>query len=290
MSYLFQRLLSKGKLNRVVFERLTEPLHLNAMSPWVAAFGSLRQKILFDLVVRQQNAFCMLKAADFARELGLRSISVCEFGVAAGAGLLNMCELGRRITEATGVEFMIYGFDTGTGMPKAVDYRDQPEAFREGDFPMGDFSRLRASLPKNAELIIGNVADTVREFRERLTDKSPLAFVSIDVDYYSSSKVALDVFCGDAGHYLPMTLVWLDDIGVPSTNPWVGELLAVREFNEEQPLRKIHPYTFLRSERLFTRTKWLDQVYVMHTLDHSERTPKAGRANAPVVLDNPYLR
>ena len=30
----------------------------------------------------------------------------------------------------------VYGFDTGVGLPKPVDYRDSPNLFSENDFPM----------------------------------------------------------------------------------------------------------------------------------------------------------
>ena len=49
--------------------------------------------------------------------MGLESITAIEFGVAAGAGLLNICEIAKNLTKETGVKFKIYGFDTGAGMP-----------------------------------------------------------------------------------------------------------------------------------------------------------------------------
>ena len=39
---------------RIVYERLTEPLHLNALSISVALFGSYRLRVAFDLVLRHQ--------------------------------------------------------------------------------------------------------------------------------------------------------------------------------------------------------------------------------------------
>ena len=49
------------------YERLSEPLHLNAISAFVALFGSFRRKVEYDLVLRPQNAFGILKAADSAK-------------------------------------------------------------------------------------------------------------------------------------------------------------------------------------------------------------------------------
>lgn len=193
---VFLKKLVKAHIWRRIFmERLTEPLHLNVLSGFVALFGSYRAKIAFDLIVRQHNAFCILKAADIAKERGIGEVYLLEFGVAAGAGLMNMAEIAARVTACTGVQFRLAGFDTGEGMPPAVDYRDHPEHYQEGDFQM-DFEALRTRLPKNTELILGNIRDTVPAFLARLDPACPIGYVVLDVDYYSSSKDALAIFGG----------------------------------------------------------------------------------------------
>ena len=289
MKYLLKKFTQKDKINRIFYERLTEPLHLNVLSAFVALFGSYQQKIEFDLVVRQQNAFCLQKAAAFAKVQKVDSVTVIEFGVAAGAGLLNICEIAKHISKTTGIKFNIIGFDTGTGMPPPRDYRDQPETFYEGYFPMLDRERLISLLPDNAKLIIGDIAETVPNFVKALSQASPIGFISVDVDYYWSAKECLQILLGEPEKYLPMTLVYLDDIGVTSSNPWVGELLAVNEFNAENTERKIHPYPFLRTQRIFKQTRWIEQIFLMHTLDHPWRSAKTERRKAAYVLENPYL-
>src|ERR1700722_9920201 len=89
--YVLKRLLQKGKLGKVFVERLTEPLHLNFLSLFVALFGSYRARVAWDLVVRQQYAFPILYAAEAAKKYGFRTITIVELGVAGGAGLINMC-------------------------------------------------------------------------------------------------------------------------------------------------------------------------------------------------------
>ena len=64
---------------RILRERLTEPLHLNVASSFVAAFGSVRSKIAFDLQ-RPHYAYGLLEAADQAREAGLRAFTAVELG------------------------------------------------------------------------------------------------------------------------------------------------------------------------------------------------------------------
>ena len=142
---LIQKLVS-GKWRKVALERLTEPLHLNAVSLLVALCGSFRAKVGFDLVVRPQYAFSILHAADLARACGQQRITVIEFGVASGDGLLNMCRIAASVMKATGVDIEVVGFDTGRGMPPPVDYRDHPEVFSAGDFQMHDPAALRGCL------------------------------------------------------------------------------------------------------------------------------------------------
>jgi hypothetical protein len=285
--YTLRRLLNDGQLRKVFVERLTEPVHLNVLSLFVALFGSYRTKVDFDLIVRQQYAFPLLFAADAARRFGKRAVTVIEFGVAGGAGLLNMCRIAERTRKATGIAFHVFGFDTGIGMPRAIDYRDLPESFQEGDFPM-DVSKLRRSLPSFANLIIGDVETTIPDFLETITEAAPIGFVAVDVDYYSSAKKVLQILAGHSGLYLPIVPIYLDDIGVDGSNPWTGELLAVSEFNDENRLRKIAPFTLLRSRRIFKNPQWIDRMYAAHIHDHVLRSP-AIRRTTKAVLANEYI-
>jgi hypothetical protein len=285
--YTLRRLFRPGQLRKVLVERGTEPIHLNLLSLIVAACGSYRAKVDFDLVVRQQYAFPILYAADAAKRYGHKTVTIIEFGVAGGAGLLNMCRIAERTRAATGIEFRVYGFDTGKGMPAPLDYRDLPESFQAGDFPM-DVDALKQALPDFAELIIGDIAETVPEFLNTPPDDAPIGFVAVDVDYYSSAKKALEVLGGAPDLYLPVVPVYLDDIGVDGSNPWTGELLAVDEFNRDNRLRKIAPFTLLRSRRIFKNTQWIDRMFAAHVHDHALRSP-AHRRQSRNVLPNEYI-
>ena len=79
---------------RVFYERLTEPFHLNIMSAFVAMFGSMRKKIAYDLVPMQHYAFGIAKASEFALRYGMAGVSLLEFGVAAGRGC-RICATSR---------------------------------------------------------------------------------------------------------------------------------------------------------------------------------------------------
>lgn len=267
---LFKKLSQPHIWERLFYERLTEPLHLNAMALGVAAFGSFRAKVKWDLVVRQNNAYAILKAGDAARALGIKTVSLAEFGVATGSGLMNMAEIARKVTEETGVEFKLYGFDTGEGMPPARDYRDHPDMYGSGDFKM-DVDRLKAKLPNNCHLKLGPVAETVGAFLKSLPDSEPLGYAVIDVDYYYSAVDAFRIFAGKPTQYLPLALVYLDDIWCERHNSACGERLALAEWNADHPQRLVERHPFLEQGRIFRRARWLNQMHFLHVLDHPQR-------------------
>jgi hypothetical protein len=286
--FVLRKLLNRRIWKRILQERMTEPLHLNALSILVAALGNFRMRVAWDLVVRQHHAYAILRCADLARALGLREITLVEFGVAAGAGLLNMCRIAERVTKVTGVRFRIAGFDTGAGMPPPSSYRDHPELYAEGDFPMNP-KQLRAALPPFAELVIGEIGETAPRFIRSLSPSAPLGFVSLDVDYYSSTKSALSLLDGKPQQYLPLVIVYVDDLEDEYHNAYCGASLALNEFNREHELRKIEKWPFLRGYRLFRNARWIDHIFFLQVMDHPRRQPRTGARNASLVLDNPYL-
>jgi hypothetical protein len=241
----------------------------------------------FDLIARRQYAYPMLHAADKARAEGFRRVSAVELGVANGAGLINMCRIARSVSRATGVEFDLYGFDTGQGLPPPVDYRDHPELFQEGDYPM-DRDRLAAALPDFARLVVGDVAETIPAFLDGLSPDAPLSFVALDVDYYSSAKRSLRIFTASPEKYLSSVTLYLDDVAFETANEWCGELLAVHEFNRENAMRKIAPFTMLRAQRLLKNARWIDHMHSVHVLDHPSRRPGSKRRPA-AHIGNEYL-
>ena len=91
-----------------------------------------------------------------------------EFGVASGAGLLNMIELAPMIEKETGIQFRIVGFDTGQGLPSVQGYKDHPELWRTGDFATEDRETLMRKLGGRAEIIWGDIADTIGPFTDSI--------------------------------------------------------------------------------------------------------------------------
>jgi hypothetical protein len=258
---------------------LAEPMHIRAISVLVALFGGLRSKIDFDLFERRPYAFGILSAADLASQKGIPKIAVIEFGVASGHGLMSMSRIANAVSKMTGIQLDVIGFDTGKGMPPAVDYRDHPEVYFEGDFAPDNLSSLMASLPSNAKIVIGDVSETVPKFVRGYD--GVIGFVSVDVDYYSSAKHCLNIFTEDCNKYLPWSPVFFDDVLNDSHNPWCGEKLAIAEFNTQHALRKIAPFNAIRNKRIMKSASWLPQMYCLHVLDHRLRSVSANTVLVP---------
>ena len=287
MRLLLSLLKRRDIWRRLLIERLTEPLHLNLLSLLVAVCGTTRAKVLFDLLVRQQHAYGLLAAADEARARGLAAVTVVELGVGSGVGLANLSELARRIARVTKVRIDVVGFDTGVGMPAPTDYRDHPELYQEGWFPM-DRERLRTRLPAATRLILGDLRDTMPAFAAELSPAAPLGFATLDVDYYSSSTDALRLFLGPPTGYLPVVPIYVDDVALRTHNPACGELLAIREFNDRHRHRTIAFDHFLPHRRVLKHAECLTHMYDVHVLDHPERN-RLRSETPPVVVQNPYL-
>jgi hypothetical protein len=288
MFEFLRKLRSPHIRRRILIERLTEPIHVNIASAVVGIAGSFRARVAHDLVIRPHNAFGILQAADQAACMGLKEITLLEFGVAAGAGLMNMARVARQVTRVTGVSFQIFGFDTGAGMPPPCDFRDHPDLYGTGDFPM-DVAALKSILPPNVSLMIGNISEKVPEFLARIDAVAPIGYVVFDVDYYSSTREALAVLtAADPAKYLPLTYAYFDDMHQPAHNSWCGEFLAIEEFNAAHSMRKIERDRFLADRRVYRRADWIKQMFSLQVLDHPLRMGSAPRERA--VLENPYLR
>ena len=235
-----------------------------------------------NLFHRGQYAYCMILAAETALRMSLSRVTALEFGVWYGAGLRNMCEIGDFLHQTLGVEFRIFGFDTGVGLPAVADWRDHPELWQSGSLAMPNFEELAAQLPPNCQLVIGDCEKTLAPFlREHGSAEAPIGFVSLDVDQYHSSVSALKVFDAEAAHLAPVVPVWVDDayLSVLQTT-YAGEGLAIRDFNESHALRKIEQKVIRTDDH---PRLWHHCIYFAHIFDHDIR-----QGRAPARFDRFY--
>ena len=215
-----------------------------------------------------QYSYGVLQASALADALGLDSITACELGVASGNGLLELERLAREIGNAYGVEVETVGFDTGTGMPDPVDYRDLPYVWRPGFYQM-DETALRALLT-DAALFLGDISTTGLAFMN--SKPAPIGFLAFDLDYYSSTMAAMcSLLEAPALAYLPRVFCYFDDTVGPHEehhSQFTGELLAIDEFNDSHSSRKLAPINGLRYKLLPMDAPWVAGVYVLHLFDH----------------------
>ena len=149
----YKKLLKFEIWSRIFKERLTEPIHLNILSLFIYLFGTYRTKILFDLIMRQHHAYGIDRACQIAKYYNHNEISILEFGVANGAGLINMQEISNKLEKIYNIKINIYGFDMGNGMPRSKDkLKDHPDIYSSGDFPM-DIKKLKTKIGKNPALL-----------------------------------------------------------------------------------------------------------------------------------------
>ncbi len=219
-----------------------------------------------DDALRPNYTWSVLHAASIAMRTGRESVSVCEFGVAGGNGLVALERAADLASDRLGVDVRVYGFDTGEGLPPPRDNRDAPFLMDGGDFPM-DVELLRSRLTR-AELVLGDVRETIPEFMR--SERPEIGFISFDLDYYSSTVDALEILRGEPAHLMPRVLCYFDDT---HGYPWGdsnGARLAIAEHtarDDERTLDEIHGLKYLlplsqRDER------WPEAMYIAHAFDH----------------------
>jgi hypothetical protein len=255
------------------FRRLTKAfLKVTTNEPFVRA--------RWDISRKPQYLLGITEAAKQAIFEGISSISAIEFGVAGGAGLLVMQEEAEVVSQKTGIDIRVYGFDMGTGLPQLIgDYRDHPDIWNPGDYPMNE-AALRQKLSPRTRLILGNVEQTVGQLLEPPGIPS-LGFVSIDVDLYSSTRAALNVFRAAGRKMLLHVPMYFDDVDMFYTHSKGGELLAMKEFNDEQHDVFIDQWRGIKAFRPFPEAPYLDRFFIAHDL---KRISEFRRERAAQVL------
>ncbi len=228
--------------------------------------------VLFPRVLKQgwrpHYTWGVLQGVNLARVLGIKRVSVIEFGVAGGNGLVSLEEIVKVIEPVFGVEVDIYGFDTGTGLPKPKGYRDLPNVYAKSQYVM-DIEKLRKRLRKS-QLILGLVENTIDDFiRSR---PAPVAFIADDLDYYTASMDAFKIFDATQDLLLPRIWCYFDDIMGPTKCDFTGERLAIEDFNAFHEMRKISPIYGLpwALPKSHFEQVWVRKVFLAHIFDHEQ--------------------
>jgi hypothetical protein len=232
--------------------------------PWLNSL--LRKLLVEDNSLRPNYTWGVLQGIYLAKTLGMDRVSVIELGVAGGNGLISLERIAEKVEELFGLGIDVYGFDTGAGLPKPWDYRDLPNLYIDTAFP-ADVEKLKKRL-KKAQLLLGLVENTVPQFI--ISNPAPIAFVSFDLDYYSSTIHALKLFEAEDALLLPRIHCYFDDIMGFTFSDFTGARLAISEFNASHSMRKISPIFGLRDYLPEGHSAWwADRFYMAHIFDHT---------------------
>lgn len=230
--------------------------------------GSLDKRVQYGIDPYPQYVYGTYFAAVLASRLHVPEITAVELGVAGGRGLLALERASLEIERTLGVNIEIVGFDSGKGMPPPQDYRDLPHVWDRGFYRMEE-EKLRSRLTR-AELVLGDVAETSAQWLQHA--HAPIGFVAFDLDYYSSTKAALALFEGETHSHLPRVYCYFDDVALgplACMNEYMGELLAIREFNDSHSERKICRIEQVRLHRERWEP-WQGNMYAFHDFAHPQ--------------------
>ncbi|QFR96918.1 hypothetical protein [Streptomyces tsukubensis] len=235
----------------------------------------------FGLVDRPMYAYGARKAVELAASAGYSGVTLLEFGVGSGGGLQALSRHARHYSRSSGLNVHVVGFDSGSGLPESTDYRDLLYVWNKGQYPM-DSADLRDQLRGSAELVLGDVAETVPGFLRTHSEhlaRNPLGFISFDLDYYSSTASAFEIFRSARDEQLlPRITSYFDDIITILDR--TGELAAIADFNGEDKHGYIGRVNALRSHLPFDPA-WADQIFEYHRFDHRDYNRHESARDSP---------
>ncbi len=242
--HLFKRILNHPlPIKNLIYRKLTR------LFPATSDFG------------RPHYKHCLEEATSQAIKLGHKKISVIEFGVAGGRGLVCIESLCAQLSKRHPIEYDIYGFDSGEGLPNPQGYKDLPYKFGAEFYKM-NIEEVRKKAPKS-KLILGDVKNTVGTAFDK-SRPAPIGAIFFDLDYYSSTVAALELFnMYNEKYFLPRVQCYFDDVDCIES---LGERLAIKEFNEKNVVKKIqNNYATQQRDEIFGY-----KIFEYHQFEHKD--------------------
>jgi hypothetical protein len=272
----------EGKRGAPTFNATGEYLnywHRRIVREVYSEFGHI--KVPGPSTARPHYAWGVLWGSYLARALGIKRVSVMELGVAGGNGLVILEVIAEKVKSYFGIDIDVYGFDSGAGYPKPTDYRDTPNLFQEGGYPM-DAEKLKKRL-RRAELLLGPIDCTIESFIQ--SKPAPVAFVAFDMSLYSSSIKAMKLFEADEKTLLPRIQCYFASSMGHTYSDFNADRLAISEFNDAHQLRKISPCYGLDTAVAGSKA-WAGKMFLAHIFDH----PLYGADDGLIkIRDNPLI-
>jgi|KBSSwiS6_1023812.scaffolds.fasta_scaffold03224_1 hypothetical protein len=227
--------------------------------------GSFGHRVRLGAFKRPHYAYCVYHSADLAKKLGYEAISVIEFGVAGGNGLALLEDYAQQVAAELGIGIEVYGFDNVSGLPTPQDYRDLPYHWKEGFFKMDEEALLNRL--RHAKLVMGDVRDTLGSFLDTHRP-APLGAALYDLDFYSSTKPALELLHVSEQFRLPRIFCYFDDIigsEIELYNDFTGVRLAIAEFNATSDMKVCPAYHLITRQH---SKPWHHQIFIAHDFEH----------------------
>ena len=214
--------------NKIIYNKL-----LNTASKFIGRIRAetIAKKVGID-ALRSWFFFALLEQNNWF----LGNLTYYEFGVGWGSSLLKEIYALRSFCKYAKKNFYdndIYLFDSFQGLPPKLDPRDDNPEWGHNVFAHGEQEIRELLLKHNVDLNKGNVHFIKGYYQETLTPelrkkiKKP-SIITIDVDYYSSTKTVLEwlrPILSDG------VLFYFDDIWSFHGDPNRGELAAINDFN-----------------------------------------------------------
>jgi hypothetical protein len=206
-----------------------------------------------------------------AKKLNYSEISVIEFGVAGGNGLLAIEKYCEKLSKKFKIDYQIFGFDfggtAGGGLMETKEPKDITYFWSKGDFKMNE-EKLKKKI-KKSNLIIGDINKTLDNFVE-LYKPPKISTIFFDLDYYTSTKNSFKIFDNDDKYFMPRVFCYFDDVHAPANN-FTGVHAAINEFNLEKKKKIVKDYG---SSLSFKYGPFYEEVYLMHNFEHKDYLKK----------------
>ena len=211
----------------------------------------------------------LFEASKNAIKLGLNEINIVELGVAGGNGIKSLLKYKKKVEKVLNIKINIFGFDSGSGLPKINKKEDLPFFWKQGDYTNQRIKDLE-KIDQSIKIYEGNISSTLDNFISE--NKVKIALILFDMDLYSSTKIFLDKIpdLSQKKLLLPRVFCYFDDLFVAdySLNDINGEPLAISEFNINNKDLKLGKTFDHISDFKFPLAK--GQVFMLHDFNNED--------------------
>ena len=114
------------------------------------------------------------------------------------------------------------------------------------------------------------MSDSVKNFTQKY-NPAPIGAIFFDLDYYTSTINALEIFKCSDDFILPRVICYFDDLQ-PNVNNFNGELAAINEFNKNNEEMKI--VKDYGTSLNYYYGPWNEEVFILHKFNHKDYLTK----------------